>query len=105
MPRIKTQLEKPLSKELVKLSYKVTKMERDDYEEEKIPDTDEEEEQNLKTAWTEFCEAVGQGIQPEMLKAAKEKADADKLFPAIHASSAKTSASKQGAAEGKMDVS
>ena len=58
-------------------------MERDDYEEEKIPDTDEEEEKNLNTAWKEFLEAVDQGTTPEILQEAKEKAKAAELFPGI----------------------
>ena len=60
-PRYKTTVDQPLTKELVKLNYKVQKMERDDYEEEKIPDTDDEEELQLKDLWTEYVEAVAQG--------------------------------------------
>ena len=83
VPRMKTHLEQPLTKELVKLNYKVTKMERDDYEEEKIPETDDEGEKDLKTAWQEFLEAVEQGTQPEILAAEKEQAQAHQLFPSI----------------------
>ena len=48
-------------------------MERDDYEEEKVPETDEEEEAQLTTAWQEYLEAVAQGTMPEFLAAEKEK--------------------------------
>ena len=58
-------------------------MERDDWEKEEVPDTDEEEETSLKTAWQEFLEAVDQGTTPELIKAAKERAEAARLFPSI----------------------
>ena len=72
----------------MKLNYKVTKMERDDYEEEKVPDTDEEEEGAIKELWSEFCDAVAQGVEPEILRADREKKEADKLFPGIGAAAA-----------------
>ena len=67
----------------MKLNYKVTKMERDDYEEEKVPDTDDEEERAVKDLWGEYCDAVAQGIEPEILRADREKKLADELFPGI----------------------
>ena len=67
----------------MKLNYKVSKRERDDYEEEKVPDTDEEEEAVIKELWGEYCDAVAQGIEPEILRANREKKEADKLFPGI----------------------
>ena len=69
VPRIKAELERPLSKELVKLNYKVQRMEADGYEEDKVPETDEEEDKYFAVAWKEFLEAVAQGTTPEILKA------------------------------------
>ena len=77
---MKTQVEQPLSKELTKLNYKVSKLERDTYEEDKVPETDEEEEKSLTVAWKDFCDAVAQGTTPEIIAESKEKERLEQLF-------------------------